>query len=91
MRPPKVAPRPKFIVILNQGRNERGQWGHNSLRAESLWGDKLLQEAPKSPNNVTSTFFNTANLLLKELSFDRGGAKLAFCPGRHLTTLFPCS
>jgi len=57
--------------------------------AESLGGAELLREAPKSPNNVTSTFFNTVNLLSKELRFDHVGAKLVFCPGRHLTSLHP--
>jgi len=39
-------------------------------------GAELLLEAPKSPNNVTSTFFNTVNLPSKELRFDHWGAKL---------------
>jgi len=56
---------------------------------------ELLLEAPKSPNNVTSTFFNTVNLPSKELRFDDRDAKrrpwgLVFCPGRHLTSLRPC-
>jgi len=46
--------------------------------------------APKSHNNVTSTFFITAHLLPKKLSFEHEGAKLASCPGRHLTSLHPC-
>jgi len=45
--------------------------------------------APKSPNNATSTFFNTVHLLPKDLRFEHGGAKLASWPGRHLTTLRP--
>jgi len=43
-------------------------------------GAELLREAPKSPNNVTSTFFSTVNLLPKDLRFDRGDAKLCFLP-----------
>jgi len=35
--------------------------------------------APKCPNNVTSTFFNTVHLLPKDLRFEYGGAKLASC------------
>ena len=58
--------------------------------AESLRDAELLRKAPKSPNNVTSTFFNTVNLLSKELRFDHGGAKLVFCPGRYLTSIRPC-
>jgi len=45
--------------------------------------------APKTPNNVTSTFFNTVHLLPKDLGFEHGGAKLAFCPGPNLTSLRP--
>ena len=59
-------------------------------RSYHCGGTELLREAPKSPNNVTSTFFNTVNLLPKKLRFDHGGAKLDFCPGRHLTSLRPC-
>jgi len=43
--------------------------------------------APISPNNVTSTFFNTLHLLPKDIRFEHGDAKLASCPGRHLTSL----
>ena len=48
-----------------------------------------MQRAPKSPKNVKSTFFNTARFLLEHLRFEHGGAKLASCPGRHLTSLRP--
>jgi len=54
------------------------------LRAPNHYG------APKSPNNVTSTFFNKVNLLPKDLRFKHGGAKLASCPGCHLNSLRPC-
>jgi len=70
-------------VCAKQGRNEGGQGGHNSPGAESLRG------APKSPKNVPSTFFNTVYLLPKDLWFEHGGAKLASCPGRHLTSSRP--
>jgi len=36
-----------------------------------------------------STFFNTVHLLPKDLSFEHGGAKVASCPGHHLTSLCP--
>jgi len=38
---------------------------------------------------LTSTFFNAVHLLSKE--FEHGGGKLASYPGRHLTSLRPCS
>ena len=61
-------------------------WGreHNSPGAEWLRG------APQSPNNISSIFFNTLHLLPKDVRFKHGGAKLAFWPGRHLTSLRPC-
>jgi len=47
--------------------------------------------APKGLNNVTSTFFNSVHLLPKDLRFKYGGAKLASCPGCHLTSIRPWS
>ena len=102
---------PKTFFGHNQGRNEGGKGGTipwAPIRyggAESLQGRRISAEAAESPNNVTSTFFNTANLLSNELRFhyggaklrlwgrwfDHGGAKLVFCPGRHLTSLRPWS
>ena len=49
-------------------------------RNEGAKGGTILR-APKSPNNVTSTFFNTVHSLPKDLRFEHGGAKLASCPG----------
>ena len=37
-----------------------------------------------------STIFNREQLLMKDLNFENGGAKLASCSGRHLTLLHPC-
>jgi len=67
-------------------------------------GRWIIAGALKSPNNVTRTFFNTANLPSKELRFDhrgakplpwgrrfdQGGTEFVFCPGRHITSLHPC-
>jgi len=72
-----------------QGRNDGGQGG-TIPRAPDHWGGaKCLLVARKSPNNFTGTFFNTVNFLPKGLRFERGGAKLASRPGRHLTSLHP--
>jgi len=54
--------------MWEQGRNEEGK-GNNFPGAELLWGGKSLRGTPKSPNNVTSTFFNTVHLLLKDFRF----------------------
>jgi len=72
-----------------QGRKDGGQGGHNSSGAESLSGRQMTATAPKSPNNVTSTFFSTEHLVLKDLRFEHGDAKLTYCPRRHLTSLRP--
>jgi len=66
-----------------QGRNE-GAMEAQLPGAESLWGRWNTAGAPKNPNNVTRTFFNTVHLLPEDLRFENGGAKLEFCPGRHL-------
>ena len=54
-------------------------------------GAESLRGVQKSPNNVTSTFFNTVHLLLKELTLEHGGARLPSYPRRHLTSLRPWS
>jgi len=74
---------------MGQGHDEGGKRGtiprapNHHGRADSPRG------APKRPNNVTSTFFNTVHMLRKDLRFEYGGAKLAYCPERHLTLLPP--
>jgi len=47
----------------------------------------MIAGAPKNPNIVTRTFFNTVHLLREDLRFENGCAKLASFPGRHLTSL----
>ena len=47
-------------MLRLQGRKGWGQGGSQSPGAESLWGDHWsLRGVPKSPNNVTSTFFKS--------------------------------
>jgi len=68
----------------------RGQGGRNYPGTKSLWGHRNTAEAPKSPNNVTRTFFNAVHFLPEDPRFENGDAKLASCPGRHLTSLRRC-
>ena len=84
-------------ISTGQGRNQGWQGERNSPGVESLWGRQItaggaewLQEVPKSPNNITSTFFITVHVLPKDLSFEHGGAKLASCSGCYLISLRPC-
>jgi len=83
-----------FLCCIDVFRNRyRGvttgvQGGYNSPGAESLWWRQMTARAPKSPNNITNTFFNTVHLVPKDLGFEHEGrVKLASCPGRHLTSL----
>jgi len=50
-----------------------------------------MPRAPKRRNSVANTFLNTVHLLPKDLRFEHGGAKLASCPCRHLTSVHPCT
>jgi len=52
-------------------------------------GRQMSAGSPKSPNSFTRTFCNTLHFLPKDLRCKHGGAKLASCPGRHLTSLRP--
>jgi len=77
----------------SQGRNEWAQFpGHRATMGASNHYEerRMTAGAPKSPNNVTSTFFSRVHLLPKDLKFEHGGAKLASCPGLCLTSLRPC-
>jgi len=59
----------------------RGDKGERFPGAESLWGTESLRRVPKSPNNVTSTFFNAVYLLPKDLRFDNGAPNLLLVLG----------
>ena len=45
-------------------------------------GRRMTAGGAKSPNNVTSTFFNTVHFLPKDLRFEHGDTKLVSFPGR---------
>ena len=51
------------------GHHEEGQGGANPREPNNYGGAEWMQGTSKSPNNVTSTFFNTIYLLLKDLRF----------------------
>ena len=68
----------------------KGGRGVTIPRATNHNGDaESLRGARKSPNSAVSSSFNTVDLLPKDLRFEHRGAKLASCPGRHLTSLRP--
>ena len=59
-------------------------------RGAQLPGRRTIMGTPKNPNNVTSTFFNR-RFASERRQVRTWGAKLASCPGRHLTSLRPWS
>jgi len=69
----------KAQYVINKDVTRRAR-GHDAPGAESLG-------APKSPNNVASTFFNKVHLLLKDLGFKHEVAKLISCPEWRLTSV----
>ena len=76
------------ILPPRQGRNDGGQGGHNSPGTESLWRRRMIVRAPKSPNTVTSTFYNTVHLVSQDLRFEHRGRQICFLPRAppHLVT-----
>jgi len=71
-----------------QGRNEGGQGGTIS-RAPSHYGAPNGCGGRQKVPSMSQIFFDTVDLLPKQLSFEHGGAKLASCPGRCRTSLRP--
>jgi len=73
----------------HQGRNE-GQGGAIP-GAESLWGRPTAAGVLKNPNNVTSTFLNIDWMYASKSPQFRIWERQTSCPGRHLTSLRPCT
>jgi len=61
-----------------------GKGGHNYSGAKELWGRRMTTGGAEKSQQCQIL------LLQKDLRFEHGGAKLASCPGRHLTSLHPC-
>ena len=57
------------------GHNEDGARGAQFPGRRITMGRKSLRGAPKSPSNVTNTFFSRVLLLPKDISFEHGSAK----------------
>jgi len=49
---------------------------NHSGGAEILRLRRMIAGAPKNPNDITRTSFNTVHLLPEDLRFENGGAKL---------------
>ena len=70
------------MLVCSRGET-RGERGHKYPGAE------LLRGAPRSPNNVTSTFFNAVDLPLKDISFEHEAPNLLLAPGAVLPRYAP--
>ena len=79
------------MLALTQKKSVSARSAWNEMRSKwnkmrSKWNKMRSAGAPKSPNNLTSTFFNIVHLLTKDLRFQHGDVKLGYCPGRYLTS-----
>jgi len=87
-----------FVTFVDRSVTGGRQGRKNFPGAKSTWGrritaggDEWLRAPPKSPINVTSTFFNTVHLLPKDLRFRIWGRQTCFLPralSNHDTRLF---
>jgi len=90
----KLFASPGFSIWLGrgnyaQGRNDGEEGGIIPRAPYHCGGRQMSAGSRKRPNNFTSTFFNTVYFLPKDLRCEHGGAKLASCPGRRLSSLRP--
>jgi len=74
-----------FVALRGLTRGVRGTqfpWCRITMGAPNHCGERRMAVgAPKSPNIVTSTFFNTVHLLPKDLSFEHGTPNVLLAPG----------
>jgi len=65
----------------NPGAPRGGKGGVITPAPNHYGGAEWLWTLPRSPNNVTSTFFNIVHLLPKDLKFEHGETKLLLAQG----------
>jgi len=70
--------------LAKPGRNDGGKGATIPQATNHYGGTEKSQQSHKY-----FLFFSILHLLSKNLRFEHGGAKLASCPGRHLTSLRP--
>ena len=73
-----------------QGRNV-GARGEHSLGAESWWGHRITKEGAENSQQCRKYFLKYSTFASERPQVRTWGAKLAFCLGRHLTSLRPWS
>jgi len=73
---------PLLYVSCFHSQSKRIKFGDNFLMHVAYRGGDggKMPRTPKSPNNVTSTFFSAVHLLPKDFRFEPRGAKLIFVP-----------
>ena len=83
--PPALHPWYHADLLRNHGLHCRGVT--RAVRVAQFPGRRINMGGAENPNSITSAFFNAMHLIPKDLRFEHGGAKVASCPGRHLTSL----
>jgi len=82
--------------IPNQRRNERGR-GHNFPSAKSLWGRRMppgrriTAGGAEESQKFHKHFLQYSKFASERAQVQPWDPKLASCPGRHLTSLRPCT
>ena len=77
-----------FVFRLTRGVTMGGK-GTTPRAPRHYVGAESLRGAPKSPNNIPSSFFTTVHLLPK-IQVRTCGRQACFCPRRHLTLVRVC-
>ena len=68
----------QMFAITARGVTRGGKGGTIPRVPNHYGGAEWLRGEPKSPNNITSTSFNTVHLLLKDLRFEPGGRQTCY-------------
>jgi len=86
-----------FSGIWWQGRNDGGQEGatprapsHYMGAPNHCGGCRMTAESAEKSQQCLKYLLQYSTFASENLSFEHGGAKLASCPGRYLTSLRPC-
>jgi len=74
-----------LVVLSNHSASRAYRGGTIPWAPNHYGGAKSLRGAPKCPNNVRSTFFNTVDLLPKDFRFEHGGPNLLVTSGVQMS------
>jgi len=78
-----------MVIVVIRGVTSVGQGGSNFPGAGPLWGRRMAAGGAEKSQQCHKYFLQRRTFACKDLRLEHGGAKLASCPGRHLTSLCP--